>query len=48
LIDFPVFNVADIFVTCATALLMVLLLFYYKDEDLECLHVKKSGKGDGK
>jgi signal peptidase II len=48
LIDFPVFNVADIFVTCATALLMVLLLFYYKDEDLECLRFRKSGKGDGK
>jgi signal peptidase II len=47
LIDFPVFNVADIFVTCATFLLMVLLLFYYKDEDLDCLRVKKaSGKGD--
>jgi signal peptidase II len=47
LIDFPVFNVADIFVTCATALLMILMLFYYKDEDLECLRVPKtSGKGD--
>lgn len=32
-IDFPVFNIADIFVTCGTALLMVLILFYYKDED---------------
>ena len=35
LIDFPIFNVADIYVTTATGLLLVLLLFYYKDEDFE-------------
>lgn len=35
LIDFPIFNVADIYVTVATVLLIVLLLFYYKEEDLE-------------
>ena len=33
LIDFPIFNVADIYVTCATILLILLLLFYYKEED---------------
>ena len=33
LIDFPVFNVADIYVTCACILLILLLLFKYKDED---------------
>ncbi len=35
LIDFPIFNVADCYVTCATAAL-VLLLFsgYYKEEEL--------------
>lgn len=32
-IDFPVFNVADIYVTTATAVMMFLILFYYKDED---------------
>ena len=32
-IDFPIFNVADIYVTCATILLILLLLFYYKEED---------------
>ena len=33
LIDFPIFNVADIYVTCAAILLILLLLFYYKEED---------------
>lgn len=35
LIDFPIFNVADIYVTVAAFLLAILLLFYYKEEDLE-------------
>ncbi len=35
LINFPVFNVADIYVTCAVILLLILILLYYKDEDLE-------------
>ena len=30
-----VFNVADIFVTVSTILLLVLVLFYYKEEDFE-------------
>lgn len=34
LIDFPIFNVADIFVTCSCIVLCLLLLFYYKEEDL--------------
>lgn len=34
LIDFPIFNVADIFVTVGCILLILLLLFYYKDEEL--------------
>lgn len=33
LIDFPIFNVADIYATMATCVLMGLFLFYYKDED---------------
>lgn len=41
LINFPIFNVADIYVTTATALLMVLLFFYYGDEDLECLQLHR-------
>lgn len=41
LIDFPIFNVADIYVTCATFVLAFLILFYYKEEELECLFPKK-------
>lgn len=39
LIDFPVFNVADIYVTVSTFLLIVLILFYYRDEDFEQIHI---------
>lgn len=39
-IDFPVFNVADIYVTVSMALLFFLVLFYYKDEDLKFLGFK--------
>ena len=35
LIDFPIFNVADIYVTVSAAVLAVLILLYYKEEDLE-------------
>ena len=35
LINFPIFNVADIYVTVAAFLLTVLVLFYYKEEELE-------------
>ena len=35
LIDFPVFNVADIYVTVGTFILAFLLSFYYKEEDLD-------------
>ena len=41
LINFPIFNVADIYVTCATFVLAFLILFYYKEEELECLFPKK-------
>ena len=34
LIHFPIFNVADIYVTIATVFFVVLFLFYYKEEDL--------------
>jgi signal peptidase II len=33
-INFPVFNVADIFVTCGAALFILLILFKYKEKDL--------------
>lgn len=35
LIDFPIFNVADIYVTVAAFLLIALGFFYYKEEDFE-------------
>lgn len=35
LIDFPVFNVADIYVTVSTIVFCLLLFFYYKEEDFE-------------
>ena len=35
LINFPIFNVADIYVTCAAIALLILGLIYYKDEDVE-------------
>lgn len=37
LINFPIFNVADIYVTCAAIYLVILLLFVYKESDLEFL-----------
>lgn len=37
LIDFPIFNVADIFASVATCILAVLLLFYYKDQDFDII-----------
>lgn len=35
LIDFPVFNVADCYVTVGFILLLILILFKYKEEDFE-------------
>ena len=37
LINFPVFNMADIYVTVSMAILFVLLIFYYKEEDFDLL-----------
>lgn len=35
LIDFPIFNVADIYVTVSTFAMAFLICFYYKEEDFE-------------
>lgn len=40
LIDFPIFNVADIYVTLGTAMLILLIFFYYKEEDFKFLKFK--------
>jgi len=37
LINFPIFNVADMYVTCATVILIIMLLFVYKENDLKFL-----------
>lgn len=47
LINFPIFNVADIYVTMATGLLLVLLCFYYKEEELEIFRLHQ-GKSEDK
>lgn len=36
-IKFPIFNIADIYITVATFILVILLLFYYKEDDLNFL-----------
>ncbi|HIV94430.1 MAG TPA: signal peptidase II [Candidatus Sellimonas avistercoris] len=48
LIDFPVFNVADIYVTASFAVLLILIFFRYKEEELEFLGRKKGTGTDGK
>lgn len=42
LINFPIFNVADIYVVVATIGLMILMLFVYKEQDLEFLSFKQN------
>lgn len=44
LIDFPIFNVADIYVTCAAIAMLILGIFYYKDEDFDVIFQSKKKK----
>lgn len=50
LINFPVFNIADIYVVASAALMIVLFCFYYTEEDIELLfamlpfHKKKENR----
>ncbi len=41
LINFPIFNVADMYVTVSTAVLVILLLFVYKEDDLHFIGFKQ-------
>lgn len=40
LIDFPVFNVADMYVSVSMILLIILVFFVYKDKDFDFLTIK--------
>jgi len=42
LIDYPIFNVADCYIVCGTIVLFVLILFVYKEKDLEFLNFKQN------
>lgn len=46
LIDFPIFNVADCYVTVSMFIFILLFLFVYKEEDLKCLSVSRGGDAD--
>lgn len=41
LINFPIFNVADIYVSLSTVALVILLLFYYKESDLSFISFRQ-------
>lgn len=40
LIDFPIFNVADIYVTVSAFVIVFLIMFYYKEEEIDQLFKK--------
>ena len=46
LINFPIFNVADMYVTFATAILVFQVLFVYKDNDFNFLSFKQNNSGN--
>ncbi|MCR4642019.1 MAG: signal peptidase II [Lachnospiraceae bacterium] len=44
IIHFPIFNVADILIVCATFWMAIMIIFVYKDADLEFLDLGRSKK----
>lgn len=44
LIDFPIFNMADIYVSCGMAFLILVCFFYYKEDELDRLNPFKKPK----
>ena len=47
LIDFPIFNFSDIYVSVSMCLLVILIFFVYKDDDFNFLSIKKAKKDMG-
>lgn len=47
LIDFPIFNVADMYVSVSAFCLVLLTIFYYKDDDFSFLSNKDRKKHEG-
>ncbi|QOV20973.1 signal peptidase II [Blautia liquoris] len=45
LINFPIFNVADIYLTLSVVTIFILILFVYKDEDYDMIFGKRSKDG---
>ncbi len=46
IISFPVFNVADIYVTVSLIFMVFLIIFKYKDKDFDFLRIKASKKDE--
>lgn len=46
LIHFPIFNVADIYVVCATVGMFIMFMFVLKEKDLEFLNFRRDMKSD--
>ena len=44
LIDFPIFNLADCYITVSVVIMILLILFYYSDEEFEHIFPWFSGK----
>lgn len=44
LIDFPIFNVADCYITVTAVVMLLLSFFYYKEEDFDRLVAEIKGK----
>lgn len=41
LINFPIFNIADILISISTVIILILFLFFYKEKDLEFFNFKQ-------
>jgi len=47
LIDFPIFNLSDTYVSVSMCVLIILIFFVYKDDDFKFLSIKKAKKDIG-